>query len=198
MIPVIAVDFDDVIYPFNASFMEWHNRTYGTRHTYQDLTSYKMEEVWGCNTETIIERAQKFWQAYEYRLPRPITGSQEGIVLLAKIARLEVVTSRPKYIASQTIDFAERYFPDCFSNIHLTNSFAPKAGTNKYPKSEICRNIGACIIIEDAMSHATELAKSGISVIMPDRPWNQGEVPEGVVRAKSWEDIVRQIEQIIQ
>lgn len=61
-------------------------------------------------------------------------------------------------------------------------------------KSEVCKEIGASVLIDDALKHAEEVASHGIPVLLPDKPWNRDYTPPGVVRVQSWNDIVSWIE----
>lgn len=51
--PVIAVDFDDVLIPFNQGFLAYHNKMHGTAHAYEDLFSYT---IWNSCGNAMLKR----------------------------------------------------------------------------------------------------------------------------------------------
>ena len=51
------------------------------------------------------------------------------------------------------------------------------------------------LIIEDSLETAEECASSGLRVLLFDCPWNQNSnLPEGIMRVKSWKEIVEKTE----
>lgn len=65
------------------------------------------------------------------------------------------------------------------------------------PKSVICRDVHAQLLIDDSLENALEVSKAGIPVLLFDLhgkyKWNQLEegqqLPEKVTRVKSWKDV---------
>ena len=191
----IAVDFDDVLMDFNAGFLASHNRLYGTNLLFENLIDYdNWELVYGCDKETMVKRAKNFYLSAEHALVSPIAGSIEAITHLSKSYSLQIVTSRPDTVRTLTLEWLERHFPGLFSDFHFTNIYAGDTGVKSKSKPEVCRDIGALIHIDDSLTHAKNVASAGIPVLLPDRPWNQGETPQDVTRVKTWDDIVSWVE----
>lgn len=187
----IAVDFDDVVLDFNRGFLTSHNQRYGTNLTYDQLINYdNWETVYGCDKDTMTERAREFYHSPEHGLTAPIAGAIEAIADLAQSYSLEIVTSRPDTVRSVTLEWLDRHCPGHFSNFHFTNIYAGANGAKQRSKAEVCREIGALALIDDALRHAKDVAAAGITAILPDRPWNQSETPSGVHRMHSWNEIV--------
>lgn len=190
----IAIDFDDVVMQFNSSFVTFHNRHYGTNLAYERLTRYDDWEVmYGCDKETMAQRARDFYHSPDHMLALPVHGAVEAISHLSSKYLLQIVTSRPDSTRSPTLKWLDTHFSKLFHNFHFTNIYAGANGVKPKTKSEVCREIGAVLIIDDAMKHAREVANSGIPALLPDRPWNQGEEPKGVLRVHSWDEIVKWI-----
>lgn len=187
----IAVDFDDVLLDFNRGFLESHNRLYGTKLTFDQLINYDhWEVVYGCDPDTMTERAKRFYHSPEHQLVAPVSGSLEGIAELAKDYSLQIVTSRPETVRAATMGWLDRHFPGHFSDFHFTNIYAGEAGAKQRTKAEVCRSIDAAVLIDDALRHARDVAACGITALLPDRPWNQGEAHPNLYRMNSWGDIV--------
>ncbi len=192
----IAVDFDDVLMDFNAGFLTSHNNLYKTVLTYENLIDYdNWERVYGCDKETMLKRAKDFYHSPEHMLVSPVQGAIEAIAKLSKKYSLQIVTSRPDSVRERTLAWLDIHFPQLFHEFHFTNIYAGEAGTKPKSKSEVCQEIGALVLIDDALRHATEVAMAGIPVLLPDRPWNRDRTPIGVTRVKTWDDILKWTEE---
>ncbi len=192
---VIAVDFDDVLMEFNAGFLDFHNRVHGTTLTFDQLINYdNWEVVYGCDKETMTARAKNFYVSREHQLVEPVAGAVNAIEKLSRSHSLQIVTSRPTSVREHTLEWLDRHFPGLFHDFHFTNIYAADVGTKPRSKSEVCREIGAAVLIDDALRHATEVADHAIPVLLPDRPWNREHTPVGVTRVHSWPDIVDWVE----
>ncbi len=192
----IAVDFDDVLMDFNAGFLASHNHLYNTVLTYENLIDYdNWERVYGCDKETMLKRAKDFYHSPEHMLVSPVPGATEAIAKLSNNYSLQIVTSRPDSVREKTLAWLELHFPKLFHDFHFTNIYAGEVGTKPKSKSEVCKEIGALVLIDDALRHATEVATAGIPVLLPDRPWNRQHTPAGVTRVNTWDDIVKWTEE---
>lgn len=194
MTQIIALDFDDVVVDFNAQFCAYHNQRFGTRITYDDITTFDMQFVYGCEDKDIVRRVLEFYDSEHHERVLPMESALEYIELLSRRYTLDVVTSRPESSRTNTLALLHRHFPRTFRAVHFTNGFG--AGEIEIPKTkaQLCKEIGAGLIVEDAPRHVKELCAAGIRVIMPDRPWNRTHTPEGAVRLSSWKEIVSWIE----
>lgn len=192
--PTLAFDFDDVLIEFNDHFRQYHNTHYGTDLQYEDLTSYVMHEIWPCSEAVITRRVKDFYRSIEHECIPSTNGARDALEHLSKRADLQIVTSRPKLAHDPPRRLITRRFPNIFTELHLTNGFAASDTTPSRAKSEVCMDIGASIMVEDALKHAEDVAQYGIPVLLPDRPWNQDYTPDGVTRVYNWDEIVAGIE----
>lgn len=188
------MDFDDVVLDFNRGFMSSHNNLYGTKITYEQLNNFDDWEItYGCDKETMAKRTVNFYNSDEHHLTGPVSGAIGGISELAKDYHLEIVTSRPEISKAATLRWIDKHFKDTFRNFHFTNMYAGAKGSHARSKSEVCKEIGAEVLIDDALKHAKDVAGVGIPALLPDRPWNQGEAGDRVYRVHTWEEIVNWI-----
>lgn len=192
--PVIACDFDDVLMHFYAGFVPYHNALHGSNVQYEDIFTYDMTVIWKCDDPTIVQRVTDFVHSPFHADVMPIPGSVEAILHLRNNYTLDIVTSRSEAFRECTHLWAKNAFADSFRDLHFTNGFGAKEGTLKRHKSEVCMEIGASVLIEDALKHAHDVAEKGIPVLLPDRPWNRSETPPGVTRVRSWDEITSWIE----
>lgn len=188
---IIAVDIDEVLADFIAYFVEYHNLTYKTSMTKDKVFSFSLHEVFEVTKEDITSKMIRFSEEGHDTKITLVPGAKEGIdELLKKGYELHLVTSRPEAIRPQTEKWIEKNFPGKFTNLH--HAFNPNihAKGSKMKKWEICKEIGAGVLIEDFLPNAIGCSENGINVLLMDAPWNQTEdLPTNVVRVKSWEDI---------
>tara|TARA_Y100000310_G_scaffold344806_1_gene459650 strand:+ start:1926 stop:2516 length:591 start_codon:yes stop_codon:yes gene_type:complete len=190
---LIGVDVDDVLAELMEQLLRDYNLEHGTGISKNDVLSYDLSELWGGTIEETIAIVNGFYHGSLFREIQPVFGSQEGVRKLSERHKLEVITSRPYSIERETKGWVEEYFGGLFSEVTLTNEFPldERPGRGKH---EVCEERGIDVLIDDYMGHAERCSGNGTRVLLYDQPWNQGEVPEGVTRVYSWNDVVREID----
>lgn len=189
---ILVVDLDDVLIDFNGPACAWHNETYGTNYSKDDIRSYDLGSVWKCSEEEKLRRVFEFYASEAHLRAPPVRGAIET---LAKIRTeydcdLFGATSRPEAIRPVTYEVLDGYgVRGWFLGFEFLGHYHGPQHNRNLTKADVCRRVGACAIIDDMKSHTSLAAAAGISALLYDAPWNQGEVPEGVVRVKSWEEV---------
>ncbi len=184
---IIGVDLDDVLLSFFDTFCNYINTHRGTSYTRNSLTSFYLESSWGWSTEEASKAIREFYASHEHISAAPVTGAQEAIARIGKKHELHIITSKPDYLREATEKWIERFYPDSFKRIHFTNQFHSES--IKRTKAQVCKEIGATILIDDSLENARNVAAEGIKVFLLDAPWNREEVIPPIVRAYSWEEI---------
>ena len=184
----IAVDFDDILLDCNSSLALFHNNRYGTSYCRDDIRSWHLEKTWGCTYEEMVKRVNEWYFSDEHGGSVPMPGSQEAVVSLARNHELHIVTSRPEQIRDRTEEWLRRHFPKMFSGTHFTGHFWNGAKN----KSDVCRQLGVALLIEDSPLHAQNVASAHIPVLLMDSPWNQELDADGqkIIRIKKWQDVL--------
>ena len=186
----IAVDFDDVLIDFFPAMVEFFNLRENTSYKKEDLRTFYISQFWNWTPDETRKNILDFYEVEKSYDIKNVAGSVEGIKKLKENNDLIVITGRP----SHTLDFMkgwlDEYFPDIFKDIYFTNFFF---GGEK-SKSEICREVGAEVMIDDSISFIEDAAKHGIQALLFNSPWNQGELPQNVTRVHSWNEIVAHLE----
>ena len=190
----IAIDIDDVIANLIRSLIIFHNYKYGTRLKKEDFFSCWYREVWGGTKEDEVRKLREFFETHYFDEILPTPGSQKAMsYLINEGHKLSVVTGRIYSLTKKTEEWIEMYFPNVFSEIYHTNSYG-LTGT-KIMKSEVCKKQNMDFIIDDDMMHVVDCTNAGVPVVVYDSPWNQGPLPNGSFRMKSWNelpDLIRQ------
>ncbi|KAF8935461.1 hypothetical protein EDD21DRAFT_365258 [Dissophora ornata] len=198
---VIAVDLDEVLARTTLAIAEFHNDTYGTSLTMDDFVSYDYTKVWGGTREESIAKWRLFFDSPYFLKVEPVEGSLETLKLLkSRRYSLVIVTARQQFVADLTKKFVDRHFPGIFESIYFANHFLTEQEKMTFiskPKSVICRDVCAQLLIDDSLENAAEVARAGIPVLLFDLhgayKWNKlqdgQQLPDKVTRVKSWKEV---------
>jgi len=194
--PIIAIDIDDVLFPFNANLLDWHNLVHGSNLALGDYTSFRLEDIWGGTKAEATDKIGEF-QRYPGSLEGgPLPGALEAIRQLKDRFALVVVTSRQVAITIETKIWLHQYFPDVFSGVYFANYHNEREP--RLTKSELCQQLGIEMLVDDHLDYVTECAGQGMKAILfGDYPWNQADnLPEGVSRAGGWDEVVATLDRV--
>ena len=186
----IGIDMDAVVADMMTPLIDFCNIKYNTKTKLSDHNTYAIETIWNCTEEEAIERCFEFFRSDSMNLIKPIKGAIEGVELLSNSHELHIITSRPDFINENTNKWIEKHFPNKFKTINQTNQFSKK-GSLKRKKSDICKELGVDLMIEDHLEYALDCASLNIKILLMDMPWNQTNIlPKNIVRVYSWNEIV--------
>jgi hypothetical protein len=115
-----------------------------------------------------------------------------------------VITSRQEVIHEETHRFINTHFPNIFDDLHFANHhLTPEESARMVSKkkSQLCEEVGAKILIDDALNHAVDCSAKGIRVLLFDHEgaymWNKlGEnevLPDLVKRIHTWEEVLSEL-----
>ncbi len=200
---VLAVDLDDVLFPFNELLCEFNRVNYGTRLRHEDIFTFDMQRVWGLSDAECRRRMAELRASPIFAEAYPLAGAREALIELTKEGpyrtEVHVVTSRSEDYRELTEAWLKFRFDGMIAGLHLTNQFHGER-YDKTTKSRICMKIGASLSIDDCMDHVHDITQLGIPVLVFDRPWNRHEnLPDRAFRVHSWfHDVPRGISSIFQ
>lgn len=201
MAPVIAVDLDEVLGYFIPQLCNFHNEKYGTNLSASNFRSYRFCEVWGGDDEQATDKVHEFFRSSHFRDLPVIPGAIHGTAKLRALGyELVVVTSRQLIIEEETRAWLRKNFaPDTFSHIAFGNHWGRQG--RKIRKVDLCRELGAQLLIDDSMGYVNEVADAGMRALLFDLGgeygWNKGNgegLKEGVRRVDSWDQVVQYVE----
>jgi len=191
----IAVDVDDTMIDTIGSLILFHNDRYGTKLKQEDFYSCWYREVWGGSKEEEIKKLNDFYKSSYFDGIIPISDSQKILIsLVKKDVEFQAVTGRVYDLIEKTRICIKRYYPSIFSGIYHTNSYG-LTGV-KIKKSEVCKKLNVDLLIDDDMNHVIDCTNEGIPVLVFNKPWNQGTLPEKALRMNSWEELPDLIHQL--
>jgi uncharacterized HAD superfamily protein len=188
----IGIDLDDVVADSVAAMAAFHNERYGTSLKREDFVNYDLWKIWGGDRLDAIKKIEEFFLTDHFANISPVAGSVSGIAALKGMGHeLYAVTARSDIAIRPTEVWIKKHFPDAFRGVHFANHFNLHKEPRK--KSEICKELGIGLLIDDSMENAKDCAAANIKVFLLDYPWNQGDLPDGVKRVFSWEEIVSKL-----
>ncbi len=188
----IAVDLDDVLFDFVGYFFQWHNEQYGTALRPEDIAGKKIWETWGGTAEEASERVPRFYHEVGMLELEPIDGAVMALEQLNTRYKMTVISARDSSTRRITQAWIDKYLPDVFDEIVLGIG-DPMARGRPMTKAELCKQVGAKLLIDDQLVNARHVAAAGIDALLfGDYPWNQAaSLPPGIKRVQDWPHVAR-------
>lgn len=192
---VVAVDIDEVLGSFLSTLNKFIRDYCGLDHEVSEYYVYEFFRIWNCSRAEADKRVHEFYNSSYFRLGiEPIPGSQTVLRNLSTVCNLSIVTSRQNVIRDSTLDWIEKHYPGMFKEIQFGNHFALHGKSRS--KSEICRSLGAQVLIDDNPRYALECAEAGIKVLLfnynNSYPWCRDSYVDShslITKVYSWEEV---------
>lgn len=179
----LGIDIDGTV-TCPSTFIPYLNEAFGKPLTLGDITQYNLAPLYGTTEE---------------EMDRWLAENEAGIYERAPLARyaLEVIDSwKDKYelyyISARgrhLYELTERWFQRHgihYHHIELIGSHDKIAAVRQYRLTAF---------FEDKYDNACEIAEAcGIPVILFDTPYNQGPLPDNVIRVRHWLEAKREVE----
>jgi len=192
---VIAIDCDDVVVESSPSIVAWYNKQYGTTLHLSDLYKHDADDLpaWGVTSrDEAINRVNEYLSTDEYAQLPPTREAIDTLVWLGERHELHLVTGRADFLESATRQWLVGHFGDLFVSLEFTNFIVPSGHEHKSrSKADVCKQLGADILIDDHLHHAEQVAQADVPVILfGDYPWNQAdELSEKITRLANWSEV---------
>lgn len=193
--PTIVIDIDDVLSETNEAMRLHVNDHFGTNHQAEHFEvpgpyfGY-WERVWRVSDEEANQRYQSFTSMGMRRRLAVTPGAIEGIQKLKKHFKLVIVTSREQSSAEDTHHWLDRHFPNTFHGVtFMPNSYY---SPDSHSKADICKELGAEYLLDDAFEHCEKAAQEGIECLLFGKyGWNQHqELPPHITRVHDWSEVL--------
>jgi 5'(3')-deoxyribonucleotidase len=185
--PLVALDLDDVIFPFMRTMVPWLNNELGTAVKVDDFFTYNFEQVVGGTRDRAVNLMEQFFAEMKSP-PAPVEGALEAIGLLSAEFSLAVITSRTDSMRVVTLEWVETHFPGTFMEVFLTNNYVTDDRPTKRAKVDICCEMNALALVDDNYDYVCDVAEAGMAgILFGEFAWNcDRPLPAGVTRAKDW------------
>lgn len=140
-------------------------------------------------------RIFEFYDSPEFQETKPVTGSQHALTLLARDHELHLITARPYDVEEQSHQWLNKHFPHIFKDVHHTNLISKGGVGASIRKSEICRRMGATVMIDDHIDYILDCAGHNITSYLFLAPWNKDKKTNNphIKEVAGWEEVVELI-----
>ncbi|KAL3644298.1 hypothetical protein CASFOL_012230 [Castilleja foliolosa] len=200
---MVAVDVDEVLGNFVSALNQFISDRYSLNHSVSEYHVYEFFKIWNCSRDEADIRVHEFYTTHYFKNGiHPLPGAQEALQNLSETYNLSIVTSRQHVIKEHTIEWIEKHYPGLFKEIHFGNHFALDGKSR--PKSEICKSLGAKVLIDDNPRYALDCAEIGMKVLLFDHensyPWCKSEhilQHPRVTKVHNWEEVEYQLASLV-
>lgn len=191
--PLLAVDFDDVLFPFMERLVPHYNEKYGANFHIDDYHTFDFWEVWGNSPVECWHYVDDFFDQPHSGI-EPLPGSVEGVDALHSCYELAIVTARDESLRSYTEAWLNEIFPERFSHVHLCSSYSPDPQARR-TKLQVVEELGAVALIDDSLKNVTAVAATGRrGLLFGEYAWNRSEqLPNNVNRYTDWPSIIESL-----
>jgi hypothetical protein len=182
------VDVDDVLVESLPGYLQAFRRHFGREVKIEDAAW----EIFQRYPEISSTQMRGFFaelEATNFLRTRPVYPEAVGALraLADRGHRLFVVTGR--LLAHR--DHTRRLLQDAGILGLFEELFHRDGETAVEYKPRIVRERGLDVLIEDELPVAAATVRVPVPVLLFDRPWNQGDVPQGVTRVADWDRVLQ-------
>ncbi len=191
---IMAIDCDDVLIPTTPYLVDEYNKLYNTHVTIEG-SHESGSTAWGSNDKKVIlKRLTDIQASKEYATLEPFDDAISVVRRLATRHELHLVTARDEEITHVTMTMLDNYLYGCFASVE-------HVGDGGLSKGEVCKRLGADILIDDNAKHLVSALEHGINpgsaLHFGDYPWNRTKLtPKGVVRCDNWDEVEQKVGEI--
>lgn len=192
---VVAIDLDEVLAETIDQLLKYYNYSFKWKSiTKEDVIDYNLWKLDRYGISINDAKRMFFWFLFfsnKWGKIKPVKFARAWIKKLKEQwYDLYIVTARPSLTIFKwrTNIWVNKYFKWIFKWIKYSDYMM----RNQKKKSDICKQIGAEIIIEDNLDNAIECAKNWIKAYLIDKPWNHSfdpKIHKWIIKVKSWRDI---------
>ncbi|MHB8126456.1 MAG: 5' nucleotidase, NT5C type [Desulfitobacteriaceae bacterium] len=180
----IGVDIDGVIADSYSVWLHELNRHYGKNipvledydiHLVFDVPWDDMNDFFKQNTEQL------------FSMPQPMQGAKEGLeTLLDDGHEVIYITARVPEEKEVTLRWLQKY--------QIPYEHILFVGDNS--KVDIIKQWEMHVFVEDYLVNAKSIAQSGVPALLLNASYNQGQLPAGITRCHSWQEILQEISRL--
>jgi len=198
---VIACDLDDVLFDFAKPLINYSNQVLGQNIKYKDVFSYNLDEVFDCSYDKSVKIVQDFCATDTFLNLPLFPDSKNALNYLSEKYEIIFITARHGLAEELTKLQIEKNLTGLngySQNIFFTRQYQNKEP--KIPKSEVCKNENARLIIEDNFENSQDCSSKGIPAIIFRRPWNEKYLKQkhkDIYPVKTWKQALELVEKII-
>jgi len=140
-----------------------------------------------------LDRVLGPYRSAIFKSTKPYDGAIEAIARIKQKYDLHIITARHPLFKRNTKRWIKKFFPNTFRGIDFVHYKTPIGPMGL--KSEICKRIGARVILDDKMSNALDCAGHGIKVYLfgLHNLHRRENLPDGITWVKDWSVVLKEL-----
>ena len=144
---------------------------------------------------------EEFFESEHFQNIPPIGESARMLRGLRDKCRFVVVTSRRTSLEDKTRNWLDTHYEGIFEDVLFANHYASD-GSSPTTKSELCKSVGAKVLVDDSLEYIKEAASHVTTVILfGDYSWNRISpedlpLPSNTKRAHNWKGLAALLHQL--
>lgn len=184
---IIAIDCDEVLINGTEYIIGTYNQRHGTSLPLKDAYNSKSPHWGRSSLEEVMARIENIQRSDEYAQIAPSPKAVEVVQKLAEHNELHMVTARSEQVFDITERMVEKYFGNSFVSLE-------HVGLGR-SKGEVCRSIGADMLIDDSRKHVIDALEKGVRypIWFGSYVWQQADeqlpLAQGIYRCANWDEV---------
>lgn len=189
--PLLAVDLDEVIFPFTREYVRYFNSDHGTHYSLDDLeTYYYVEQLHGIDDMDVIEdMIHKFHARAVRDKILPYSGAVDALQKLSSAYEIVIITARHPAVQELTHTWIQEHLGELASEVHFAHETA-----DQQTKADICHKLGVSVMIDDMVKHFRGCPEVGVRCLLfGNMPWTKADeatMPVGIERVENWKEVL--------
>jgi len=177
--PIIVFDLDDTLLQMTPAFLAFCKKKYGTQLQLSQITG-DLHKHMRISREEELKRWFAFMYQSTYLAIKPRVGVKRTLFKLRKSYSIILLTNREHQYWKAAKQWLNKHLRGCYDKL----IFARDKKDRRVPKGELCRKLGAIVLVDDEPENIYSAQKYGIQTILFDQPWNK-RVSKKVSRIRS-------------
>ncbi|MGQ9557683.1 MAG: 5' nucleotidase, NT5C type [Desulfurispora sp.] len=174
----LGIDIDGVVANTQPVIIDILNRLYGKNYCLEDFFDFNPQKMFGISREDIYQKVLEH-ELDLIKYSQPMPQAVEQLHRLADHYELYFISARSTHYYQYSVDWFARYKIPYREIIHL----------GQHHKLETARQKQVGLFIEDTLPNAIHIARGSIPVLLYNATYNQGQLPAGITRVYSWDEI---------
>ncbi len=186
----LGIDLDETIVDLIDPFLNYYNKETGTNFTKEDIYDYDIWKIINAKEEEAKELGRRFYISEHFDNLKPFEGAVDSIKKIKEYSELFIVTARYGIAKDKTQKWLDKHLNGLISEVFFTSDYSGEKGLTK---EQICKKYSLDCLLDDDPNVALKCTNAGISLILFNRKWNQNINHEKIIRVNSWQEALRQI-----
>lgn len=193
---LIAVDFDDVMFPFNQQIIAKIGLETGQDLNHAELHVHGAHDPVNVGSYDVQAAIENLVRNHSMDI-LPLEGAKEALEGIGQDHKLIVMTARPRGARKATEAWLEKQLPGVFDEVYLLGNVYEKDLDYVQTKAEKCVELGVDLLIDDFPKFAQDVVEIGTPVLLfGNYDWNR-HIHDEFPHAYRWDDVPNLVQDVL-